>query len=241
MTQNSARLTLAIGFGSGFVGAALAVLLMEPRSDSAMASESIESVQPSAPELAPEWTGEPNAELAMGLSQLSQRFDLLEDRIAGLTRKPNESYITREELEELLAELPAEGVQIGPGAFEQPYDAAVQEQLIQAVRSAEKARASEKFAAQQQFRLVRVDRDVAAAGKALDLTSSQAENLRNALLSNYDRDQYVLELWEGGATDEVLGQVKQENSTLFQTELGTFLTEEQLGTYNSSLGGGGGK
>lgn len=239
MTQTTAGTALAIGVGSGFAGAVLAVLITRPVLEAGEADPAQRSAEPRQAEAAPSAPFEPDAELAMQLAQLSERVAGLEARLAESQRKPAEGYVTRTELEEWLAELelpegPLELTGLTPQSEE-----AFKQDVLDAVRTVEQERASKKFEASRQSRIERVDRDVASAGKLLDLTPSQEDNLRNALLASYEREEQVLALWQEGASDEVLGTAKQENNTLLQTDLGAFLTEEQLGMFNALTAGGG--
>ncbi|MHC4893179.1 MAG: hypothetical protein ACYTFV_07390 [Planctomycetota bacterium] len=239
MSQTTARTALAIGFGSGFAGAVLAVLLTRPAVEAGDGSAEGRSAEPRPTETAPSAPFEPDAELAMQIAQLSERVAGLEARLAESQRKPAEGYVTRTELEEWLAELELPEGPLELAGLTTQNDEAFKQGVLDAVRTVEQERASKKLEASRQSRIERVDRDVASAGKLLDLTPSQEDNLRNALLASYEREEQVLALWQEGASDEVLGAVKQENSELLQTDLGAFLTEEQVGMYNALAAGGG--
>lgn len=239
MSQTNARTALAIGVGSGFAGAVLAVLITRPVLEAGEADPAQRSAEPRQAETAPSAPFEPDAELAMQLAQLSERVAGLEARLAESQRKPAEGYVTRTELEEWLAELELPEGPLELTGLTTQNEEAFKQDVLDAVRTVEQERASKKFEASRQSRIERVDRDVASAGKLLDLTPSQEDNLRNALLASYEREEQVLALWQEGASDEVLGTAKQENGQLLQTELGAFLTEEQLGMFNALNAGGG--
>ncbi|MHC4378337.1 MAG: hypothetical protein ACYS26_17180 [Planctomycetota bacterium] len=242
MAQDTARIALAAGFASGILGAGLTLLLNHPAQEEASAEETPHSARPRAAALEEPGTAgvqEPDAELAMELAQLGERLAKLEARMADTQRVPAEGYVTRTELEELLAQLDTLEQSGGLAGLAPPDSEVFKQGVLDAVRTVEKERASEKYEAGRQARVARVDQDVAAMGKLLDLTPSQADNLRNAMLASIEREEQVLALWQAGASDEVLGATKQENHTLLQTDLGAFLTEEQLGMFNALAAGGG--
>lgn len=243
MTQSTARIALFVGFGSGLAGAALTLLLSGPAGEGSAEDGVSASVQPkvtgagdSAANNPVAW--EPDAELAMELAQLGERLDQLESRWADSQRKPAEGYVTRTELEALLSQL-EEDAGLGQAGFASKDPEGFKQDVLDAVRSVEQERLSAKIEASRERRLERLDRDVMAAGKILDLTPSQEDNLRNALQASYDREEQMLTLWREGASNEAMGALKQENHTLLQTDLGAFLTEEQLVMYNSIPSSGG--
>ncbi len=93
----------------------------------------------------------------------------------------------------------------------------------------------------QEKRNARLDADVAKIQEWLALDSSQTENMRTALQLQYEREERVRQLWEDGADDELLGEEKRIAGEDFQRDLGEFLTEDQLSTFWSRVGGGKGR
>jgi hypothetical protein len=240
MTQSTFRIALASGFGAGLIGALLSGWLTGSEHGAGPASTST-TAQPSATETVepPAGSWEPDAEWVMQLEQLREQVARLEAQMADSNRKPAEGYVTRTELDAALDQLGSADSGMEWGGALPTDDASFRQGLVEAVRTVEKERASKKLEADRLSRVERVDRDVASVGKLLDLTPSQEDNLRNALLVSYEREEQVLALWREGASDEMLGTVKQANDELLQSELGAFLTEEQLGMFNSLAVGGG--
>ena len=60
---------------------------------------------------------------------------------------------------------------------------------------------------------------------------------RTALLAQYDRDTALTQLWDQGASDEVLGEQKQADGAAFTDDLGAFLSDQQLQTFWSTANG----
>ena len=61
-----------------------------------------------------------------------------------------------------------------------------------------------------------------------------------ALLS-VEREAEQLRLWQAGSSDEVVGELKQQDGELFDEELTGVLTDEQRSTFWGIVAKGGGK
>lgn len=104
----------------------------------------------------------------------------------------------------------------------------------------EKVRKDEQVAKVQAYhekRLAQLDADVERFTEKLELDAYQAQQLRTALLAQYDRDTALTQLWDQGASDEVLGEQKQADGAAFTDDLGAFLSDQQLQTFWSTAHG----
>jgi hypothetical protein len=154
-------------------------------------------------------------------------------------RAPVGDFATRAELDELRKELARlQGLESGVGVPEQGFEDQVKSALKQ-VRQEERVDGVRRY---QDARRERLDKDMLGLRDALSLDSRQEEDLRAALLAQYDREDALTRLWEEGVEAEVLGEQKAEALSAFQADLESALTEEQVQSFWSTVakGSGGG-
>lgn len=245
--KDSALLALLAAALVGGAGAgALAVWLLSP---------SEPGTREPAPVPAPAAEGgsapDPSAELLTRLDELAAanrelraRLDELEHRAAPLPRVPVADFASKEELEALRAEvreLVPELIQrtaASPGA-DVPEPASFEDRVAEtltAIRKQEKVTAVRE---KQEQRVARLDQDVARIDEWLQLDRRQTDELRTALLAQYERETELRRLWEEGVEDELLGERKRSDLESFRSDLEVFLTPAQLETFWSAVVGGG--
>ncbi len=186
---------------------------------------------------------EPDAELVARLDALAEENRRLRDRLAMLERRPapvqrapvtdglaslDDVDALREEVREALA---SRG-EVPVGSPE------LKTKIVDALTEIRKEEAVEKVRASQEHRTERLEEDVARIEEWLDLTPAQSNDMRTALLAQYDREAEVWRLWSEGVEDEVLGERKRSDGEAFRDDLGRFLTPEQLDTFWNRVAGG---
>ena len=85
----------------------------------------------------------------------------------------------------------------------------------------------------------RLDETMPTLEEWLALTPHQADKMRSVLLSRLDRETEYLRLWEQGADEEILSELKVSDHEAHLEELAGFLTAAQLETYLSRGTAGG--
>jgi len=107
----------------------------------------------------------------------------------------------------------------------------LEERVAQTIAKVRKDEQAAKVQAHHEKRLARLDADVERFTEKLELDTHQAQQLRAALLAQYDRDAALTQLWEQGVADDVLGEQKQADGAAFSEDLGAFLSDDQLDTF----------
>ncbi len=189
----------------------------------------------------------PDAELAV----LRERLDAvvaenrnLRDRLAMVearpadTRVPVGDGVTKAQLAEVREEIIAWVNERMAERADSPEFIAHIAGALEDIRKGEKVDEVRQY---QEKRNARLDGDVAKIQWWLTLDSAQPENMRTALQLQYEREERVRQLWEDGADDELLGEEKRTAGEDFQRDLAEFLTEDQLTTFWSRIGGGKGR
>lgn len=85
----------------------------------------------------------------------------------------------------------------------------------------------------------RLDETMPTLEEWLALTPHQADKMRSVLLSRLDRETEYLRLWEQGADEEILSELKVSDREAHLEELAGFLTAAQLEAYLSRGTAGG--
>ena len=101
-----------------------------------------------------------------------------------------------------------------------------------------------KEEATDQFRTLeeqaaRLDETMPTLENCLELTPHQSDKMRTVLLSRLDRETEYLRLWEKGADQEILDELKVSDQDALHEELSGILTARQLRTYLSREGSAG--
>lgn len=171
---------------------------------------------------------------------LRDRFEMLELRAAPEPRTPvTDGFATREELEALREELrdalaggglPAGAIPGESGEFK--------EQVAGALSAIRKDEAVGKARARQEDRLASLEDTMPKIEQWLELSPHQSEEMRSALLAQYDRETDLIRRWEAGEDPEILGEQKRSDREALRGDLAVFLSPEQLETF---LNRGGGK
>ncbi len=88
-------------------------------------------------------------------------------------------------------------------------------------------------------RAAKLDETMPTLENWLELTPLQSDRMRTVLLSRLDREREYLRLWEKGADQEILDELRVSDREALRAELSGFLTAHQLRTYLSHQGNGG--
>lgn len=186
-------------------------------------------------------------ELAAENRELHQRLEGLELRppaappsepVALDAREPLGGYVSLDAFEEFQTEVRAKLSKQPQVATESPE---FKEQVASALVDVRKEENFEKVRKQQEARSARLDEDVEKVREWLDLEPYQADEMRQALLDQYEREDEVRRLWEEGEEGEVLGELKAAAGAAFRTDAEAILTPTQFETFWEGIGRGGGK
>ncbi|MEO0650952.1 MAG: hypothetical protein AAFZ65_09765 [Planctomycetota bacterium] len=188
---------------------------------------------------------------AVELQSTHQALEALRERVAALeeaplrTPRPVERQsvvdaVAREDLErlreELLSAIDAAGRLGTPGASEpDPVFRELVRKTLDDVRLEEQVKGVQRY---QEGRLDRLDQDVAGLTVGLSLSAVQSDELRRALLVQYEREEDLRRRWEEGVDDEVLGEEKDAMYAEFQADLESFLEPEQVTGFWTAVKGG---
>jgi hypothetical protein len=194
---------------------------------------------------------DPSDSLLLRVEDLWDENRALRDRLSALELRPlpasssrvpvvtgfatlEEFEAFRDEVRELLDERKAIPAELAnePDGFKDHVASTLAE--IRQEESVEKARAW------QEEGLERLEESMPKFDTWLELTPYQSEQMRSALLVQYDRNAELTRRWEAGEDTQVLGEVKRTDREAHLTELSVFLTPEQLEVY-SAPGSGSGK
>lgn len=235
MNDRSTRAALTAAVAGAVAGATVALLI--PRgSGPASPAEILEPVEALSEQVAV--MSERLDDLVDAHGELVARVDRLDlrspDSLASpdrspltepVDRAPVGDFATRAELDELRKELARlQGLAGGVGKATQGFEDQVKSALEQ-VRQEERVDGVRKY---QDARRERLDKDILGLRDALTLDSRQEEDLRAALLAQYDREDALTQLWEDGVEPELLGQQKEDDLAAFQADLESALTTEQV-------------
>ncbi len=179
-------------------------------------------------------------ELAAENRALRDRLAMLELRAAPEARTPvTEGFATREELEALREELfdaLAGGSPLGSAIPDGSSE--LEERVAGALTAIRKQEAVDKARARQEDRSASLEDTMPKIEQWLELSPHQSNEMRSALLAQYDRETDLIRRWEAGEDPELLGEQKRSDREAFQSELALFLSADQLETF---LNRGGGK
>lgn len=186
-----------------------------------------------------------NAELLASIDALNERLARVELRPAPVAQRApvggGEEFVTREEFDALRAELQAALlVRAGSAGGRELQSDEFKQQLASTLTELRKDEVAEKFEAKHEKRTAQLDLTLPKLQDALGMTATQTNQMRSAMLAQYEREAELLRRWRAGEDDEVLGELKQSDQETHRAELREFLSEEQLETLGS-LGGGRGK
>jgi len=171
-------------------------------------------------------------DLQMENSLLQGRLEQLEQRATGSERTPVGPFALQAALDELAKEVRSLQRTAAPGAsvpdeFKEQIAGALTE-----IRREEKFEAVRKY---QEQRAERIETDLEKLAGWLELDDYQVDEVRDALLVQYEREDEQRRLWEAGESDEVLAERKQQDGELFWADMQVFLTPEQFETFRTSI------
>ena len=112
-----------------------------------------------------------------------------------------------------------------------PTSPRFKDQVAETLSAIRKEEAVEKVRKQQEQRSARLDDDIARLQEWLELSPYQSNEMRTALLTQYEREDELRERWEQGEDEEVLGQAKRTAGETFRRDIERFLSEEQVETF----------
>ena len=229
--------TLAAAAVTGALAAVVATTVV----GSAPTSGSVDGATLAALDLALSDLQSENAALRARLDELERPAELAPvtpPATEAVERSEAVAGVSRAEFEDLLERI--EAFEARP--LESPESlSAAKEDLKLALKEVRKEEAHDSVRQWETARRERLDDDVAKITERLALSPSQENEMRRALLAQYDRDQEVRQLWEQGVSDEILGETKQTNGETFATDLQGFLTEEQQTAFWEMAAAAGGK
>ncbi len=193
--------------------------------------------------------GQSQAELLARLDALSEETRRLRNQLALLESSPSpeartpvlDGFVSQEEFEAFRDEMRAAFAErsefvVPPSGQSDEFEAQVADTLskIRLTESVEAARSKlSKLAGE-------VDATMPKITSWLELTPSQSESMRTALLDLYDREADLVRRWEAGEDPELLGETKRIDRETHRAQVAAFLTPQQLETY-TSRGSGKGK
>ncbi len=177
--------------------------------------------------------------------ELRDRVELLEIRGSsspGAAATSASALVSREEFAELREELRGQIERRSPSDVH-PIDAESEEfketiaSTLSTIRHQERVKGARAY---HERRREQIEDRLENIEEWLDLSPLQSDQMRDALLARHDRDAELIDLWEQGVDDAILGDRKRENHDTFYTELSVILDEEQLETYRNREERGGG-
>ena len=141
-------------------------------------------------------------------------------------------FATRAELEALREELmEAFAARPGPAPAPGQVDWGFKDRVESTLEQLERERQVEKLETWQAERLERLEETMPKIRDWLELTPSQGERMRSALLAQWEREAELTRRWQAGEDAGVLGEIKQEDRQAHRDELASFLTPAQLERY----------
>ena len=226
---------------AGLLGGALAALLIT--SSRGPGSPQAPSEQGLTPVASDASSGSEESTRAALLDELMLRVSALEARSV----EPARSDASVADSSELLGELEALRDELRAALARGDSGAAVvnpellADQVVAVVETREKEEKIDAYSKYQSDRQERLDEDLEFLGEKLGLVADQSERLRSVILAQYEREAEQLRLWQAGSSDEVVGELKQQDGELFDEELTGVLTDEQRSTFWGIVAKGGGK
>lgn len=224
MNTSPLQLVLAALLGGGFAGAAVLF--------SARAPSVVETA--SAPVIAAAPTTD--AALLARVAALEERNLALQMQLSLLStaepqavRQPSPSEelasVSRAEFEALkrrLDDLQSSGV----ADFAEPE--VLEEKVAGALTEIRKKETTQKTRSYNESRRAGLDMAIQKISEPLELSRGQSNDLRAALLAQYDREDETLRMWENGEADQRIAERKTSDLQLFNSDLGRVLNAQQL-------------
>lgn len=226
MTNSSfSPLMLVTALVSGAVTGALVAAWMVPSAPSTDASLALVSE---------------NAALSRRIDALEQRFDAFSDQVASWKDDvvPIEPLAFGSDVPTVDGDAP--GVSAGKdeiaaagAAFEEPEvdlfepTAALKDSVAAAL---EEIRRDEKVAGWRdsvQNKRDRLDASMDYLTDNLELNDYQTAELRRALTAQYDREDALIDMWDRGVADDLVGRQKESDYQMFTDAIASFLSEDQ--------------
>jgi hypothetical protein len=171
-------------------------------------------------------------DLRLALDSAIARLNALELRAPVPGRVPVGDWVTREELDAVLAQIQPPGATRNGLKQPAPEFKTQVAQALTAIRKDEVQQAQKKVAGN-------LDERIARLTERLGLSVYQASEMRTVLATRDERERAVIQMWQDGADNEVLGDAKRSNAQEFQTVLQRVLTPQQLQTFRENPGRGG--
>lgn len=168
--------------------------------------------------------------------QMHRRIEVLENTPEPIVRDPVDGYVSQQTFEAFQKEV--------RDTLARQSDARVEPeefkgQIAGALIEIRRQEAFDKVREYQEKREDRLEEDIEKMADWLELGPHQVEGVRGALLAQYDREQEQRRLWEEGADEEVLGELKRTDGEAFDADLRGILTDEQRETFWEGILGGG--
>lgn len=199
-------------------------------------------------------SAQPALDLEARVDALARENEALRAQLASLEIQPaarpvervplGDGFATKEDLEALRAQLEKALQQRGlalDAIAANGQSPQFKDLLKEALGEVRKEESAAKATAKSESRYERLDSvTIPKMNDWLGLDQNQSRAMRDALVARYDRENEMLQAWQNGESDEVLGQMKLDNRTTHMAEVELFLSPEQFQTY-SNRGGGGGK
>ena len=177
------------------------------------------------------------AELADESRALRNRIAMLESRPAAAQRVPVAvASVSPKELDAFKEEVQAELETLSTSSIASTEGQVLEEKIAVYLDKARMEEKVERAAGYRAKREANLEGDVDKMTTWLDLTQNQADSLRSTLILQSEREAELLRLWEEGADDQVLGEMKAADGQAFQDELSGFLSTDQLETYLGAVG-----
>ncbi len=173
--------------------------------------------------------------------ELRERLATIELRpaTASTKRAPIEGFVSQLEFEafreEVLAALEDRTLPAGE------VDTGLKARIADALTTIRKEETAEKIRGYQEKRAQRLEDDLVRMEKWLELAPHQVDGMRTVLLTQYQREEEQMRLWEEGQDPELVGERKREDGERFNADLQLVLTPEQLETFWDAISGRGGK
>jgi hypothetical protein len=198
-----------------------------------------------APDATPPSDAAPISSIDADRAALLERLEQLAARVELLSLQPTpepvqplgDVYATRAELDTLREELQAGLAALARDGLANPDalagSAAFQEQVATTLEALRKEEAVDGVKAKQERRAAELAASMPAYQEWLGMTDQQTDQLQSALERRHAREAALLQLWEDGVDDQLLGEHKRNDQITWQSELQGFLSEEQIETLNT--------
>ena len=162
-------------------------------------------------------------ELQHQVRSLQARVQELEARDTSPRRAPTNGWATKDELEALRALVSQDDI-----AWNRPDRPTPEfkQQVADAMSALRKDEVQEKH----EYRAARLDARINWLTEKLGLDRYQSSEMRTILASQDERNTALIQMWQDGVDDQILGETKETNRQLFDTEIQRVLTPEQITT-----------